>query len=128
MVTERGGERYSTSTKRRTGGTYTREESSPFLANVELFRSIQEEVSLCAVCETRRDLLNASLQDFRVEYDAIGPSKASLVWKSVERASAALIRVASILDRLITAMGVSSSVFRHSTDLEGTEKRKGVWF
>ena len=95
------------------------------MTNIEFFRSVQEEVSLCAIRKTRRNLLNASLQDFRVEHGAIRPGEASLVWRVVERASAAPIGVDSVLDSLITAMGVISSVFRHRTGLEGTGKRKG---
>ena len=127
IIKERGG-RYGASTKQRTGDTYARKESSPFVTDIELFRSIQEEVGLCAICETRRDLLNASLQDFRVKHGAIRPGKASLVWRSVERASADLTRVASVLSRLITAMGVISGVFRHRTDPKGTGKRMGAQF
>jgi len=110
IVKERGG-RYRASTKRRASGTYTRRVSSPFTTNIEFFRSVQEEVSLCAIRKTRRNLLNASLQDFRVEHGAIRPGEASLVWRVVERASAAPIWVDSVLDSLITAMGVISSVF-----------------
>lgn len=107
------------------GGTYTKEESPPFTTNIEHFCSVQEKVGLCTICETRCNLLNASFQDFRVEHGAIGPGEASPVWRSVERASGALVGMASILYRLITTMGVISSVFRHSTDLEEIEKREG---
>ena len=89
------------------------------MADIELFRSVQEEVGLRAIVETRRNLLNASLQDFGVEHGAIRPGEASLVWRSVEWASAALVRVTSGLNGLITAMGVISSMFRHRADLEG---------
>jgi len=43
----------------------------------------------------------------------------------VERASAALTGVASALDRLITAMGVIPSVFRHRTGLGGSREAEG---
>jgi len=123
-VKVRGGERHSA----RTGGACTKSESSPFATNIELFRSVQEEVSLGAIRETRRNLPNAGLQDLRVEHGAISPGEISLVWRSVERASAVLTGVASALDRLITTMGVISSVFRHRTGLGGGEKRKGAQF
>lgn len=103
--------------KRRTGDTCTREESSPFVANIEHFRSVQEEVRLRAVCEARRNLLNAGLQDFRVEHAAINPGGAGALWRSVKWASTALVVVTSVLDRMITAMGVISTVFRHWIDL-----------
>lgn len=97
-------------------------ESSPVVADIEFFRGVQEEVGLCAVGETRRNLLNASLQYFRVEYNAICPGRASLAWRSVEWVSVALVRMTSVLDGLITAMGVNSSMFQHRADLRGVEK------
>ena len=94
---------------RRSDGKYGGEESSPIVANVEHFRSIQEEVGLRAVDKARRNLLYASFQDLWVENGAARPGQAGLVWRSVEWASAALVWVTSALDNLITAMCVTPS-------------------
>ena len=95
------------------------------MADIEFFCGVQEEVGLCAVGETRSNLLNASLQDFRVEYGAICPGRASLAWRSVEWVSVALVRVTSVLDGLITAMGVNSGMFRHRADLQRSREVEG---
>lgn len=87
------------------------------MTNVEHFCSVQEEVCLRAICETRRNLLDAGLQDFRVEHVGTSPGGAGAVWRSVDLASTALVVVTSGLDRLIAAMGVIPSLFRHWTDL-----------
>lgn len=95
---------------RRAGGEYEEGKNSPILTNIEFFRGIQEEISFRAVGEASSNLLYASLQYFRVEYRAVRPGEASLVRRSVERASAALTRMTSILDGLVTTMGVISSM------------------
>ena len=105
---------------RRAGGEYEGK-NSPIVTNIEFFRGIQEEISLRAVGEASSNLLYASLQDFGVEHRAVCPGEASLVWRSVERALAALTRMSSILDRLVTTMGVISSMLRH----RGTPERRG---
>jgi hypothetical protein len=91
----------------------------PFVIDIEFFRSVQEEISLGAVDEARRNLPDASLQYLRVEHRAVRRGEASPVWRSVERASTALVWVTSGLDSLITAVGVISSVLRHRAALEG---------
>lgn len=108
------------STKWETGAKHGGRESSPIVADIELFCSIQEEVGFRAVAERGRNLFYASLQDLWVEHRAVRPGEASLVWRSVERASAALTlaRMTSILDRLIATISVNSGVFRHHADIE----------
>jgi hypothetical protein len=109
----------SAGTKWRTNNKRGREVSPPLVIDIEFFRSVQEEVSLGAVDEARRNLPDASLQYLRVEHRAVRRGEASPVWRSVERASTALVWVTSGLDSLITAVGVISSVLRHRAALEG---------
>jgi len=93
------------------------------VTDIELLRRIQEEVCLCIIDETRRNLLNAGFQYLRVEYGAIRAGESGLVWRSVEWASAVLVRMTSALDNLVTAMGMISSILQHRANLERQKDR-----